>query len=167
MPSQHPASSSAPANPNHTPETPSASRPSGPNRILDAGLKDEICRLVARGHSIATAADVVGVSDRTVYRERKRDPFFKQRLGEKGEEIADFCFESWKMAAAEKPYAATQLYKFVYPDRYYYRPDTITRKEHDAWTKEVFGLFESIATPDQMRELHQRLNGDRKRRRPR
>jgi IS30 family transposase len=130
-------------------------------------MKDEICRLVARGHSIEAVADIVGVSDRTVYRERKRDPFFKQRLGEKGAEIADLCFEAWRTAAPNKPSAATQLYKFVYPDRYYYRPETITRDQHDAWTEEVFGLFESIATPEQMRELQRELKGGRKRRRPR
>ncbi len=174
MPSHEPVNSSTPVGPNRTPNSPipphglqspqppRPAKPSGPARKLDPAMKDHIYRLHARGHSLLAIARIIGVNARTIYRERRRDPFFRQRLGEKGEEIADVCYTSLRAAAPTKPSAAQQLFRLVYPDRYYYKPATITLKQHEAWTNEVLGLFEDIATPKQMQELHQRLSPERK-----
>jgi IS30 family transposase len=133
----------------------------GAPRKLDSVMKDHIYRLRARGHSLLAIARIIGISDRTIRRERKRDPFFRQRLGENGEQIADICFQSLRDAAPTKPHLVPQLYRLVYPDRYYYRPDTVTVKEHDATITEAFSHFEAVATPEQMRELQRRLSGQR------
>jgi hypothetical protein len=179
MSSQHPAEPCKPVDPKSMPSTQNAprhpqppqavqtSKPSGPGRKLGPGLKDHIHRLRARGHSVLAIARIIGVNARTIHRERRRDPVFRQRLGENGEKIADICLDSLTAAVPEKPHLAPQLFRITYPDRYHYRPSTITVKEHEAEITEAFSHFEAIASPEQMRELQRRLAGDHKSRKPR
>jgi transposase-like protein len=59
---------------------PSTPQPKRPMRKLDAAAKELVFQQVAAGHTIAEVAEKLGISDRTIYREQRRDPLFKLRL---------------------------------------------------------------------------------------
>jgi hypothetical protein len=139
-------------------QPPEARRRTGPKRKLDAAAKHQICLLLARGHTLAAAAKISDISYRTIYREQRRDAFFRQQINEQREGIAELCLNSLRTAAPENFRAAMQLYKLTYPDRYHYKPDTTSSNQYEAWTTEILNLFESIATPEQMRELNRKVN---------
>ncbi len=141
-----------------------ASQSKPPRRKLNDAAKELICHCVARGHTIAAAARMVGVSERAVYHCKQRDPLFKSQLSRQKEYVADFCLEALQKAVIkdENWRAALHYMQLIYPQRFHYKPGTITLKQHEAWTNEVLGLFEDIATPQQMQELHRRLSAESK-----
>jgi hypothetical protein len=120
-------------------------------------MKEAVCRLVDEGHGLTSAARIVGVSPRTVSREKDRDPLFKRRLHQGREGVARLCHKTMEAAAGEKWQAAERYYKLVYPERYYYKPETMPLKLHDAFNNELFELLKDIMTDDQMRELDRAL----------
>lgn len=129
-----------------------------PRRKLDPAMKEHICRLVAGGHAINSAALMVGVSPRTVHREKLRDPLFKVRLRQGQESVAKLCFKTMEAAAEEKWQAAERYYKLIYPERYYYKQETIPLKKHEQWTTEVLRFLSTVCTDEQMRQLDRLLN---------
>lgn len=121
-------------------------------------LKQEICQLVAEGFSLNAAAKCMGVSRAAVYRERLRDPEFKTRLSQQQETIARKCINTMQSAAKEKWQAAERLYKLVYPDRYFRRPQMISEKKHNIALAELVKAFSAVATPAQLKQLDHMFN---------
>ncbi len=132
-------------------------KPKG-GRRLDAAMKERVCQFVAAGHSIEVAADMVGVSERTIYRERKRDALFGLQLSKDKEEIAGLCLATLKAAAAENWRAAMQLWKMVYPHRWPTRADTISVKQFEKWNGELLRILSTIMTDQQMQQFNQFIN---------
>jgi hypothetical protein len=143
-----------------------ASLPKKSRRKLDPPMKEEICRLVAGGHTLFEAACIVGVNRRTVLREKQRDPLFKMQLSQKRNSIAHLCLNTMHDAAAKKWQAAERFFKLVYPDRYHYRPRMISEKQHEKVLAEMIKIFSSVATPEQMLKLDRLFNSPGKPRMP-
>jgi hypothetical protein len=138
------------------------SLPASARGKLDAAAKDLICKLVARGHSLAAAARLVGVSERAIYKCKRRDPLFKLQLGKHKERIASSCLRAMRKAVVvdDDWRAGTQLMRLTYPERYYARPNMISTKKHEKAMGELIKPFASIATPQQMMQLERRLGPD-------
>jgi hypothetical protein len=140
---------------------PSESQPKRPLRRFDAAAKELVCGHVAAGKTLEEAAEMVGFSERTIYRERRRDPIFKLRISKDREQIADKCINAALGAIEDdnKNWRAGEFaYKVIYPDRYYARPRTISLKAFDQWNAELLHLLTPILTADQLRQLDERLN---------
>jgi hypothetical protein len=61
-------------------------RPPPPPEQL-AAVADQLCRLIADGHSIVSACEVVGIERRSVHRWMQRNDWFRQRIeGAKADE---------------------------------------------------------------------------------
>jgi hypothetical protein len=133
---------------------------------LNSMLKEEICRLIADGHTLFDVAGIVGVSRSAIYRERRRDPQFKMQLSQKRHSIAHLCLNTMHDAAAKKWQAAERFFKLVYPDRYHYRPRMISEKQHEKVLAEMIKIFSSVATPEQMLKLDRLFNSPGKPRMP-
>jgi hypothetical protein len=154
------------SNPHENTSHPPAGSPAAPpqakpaRRKLDDAAKEVVCQSVADGCTLAEAAEMVGVSERSIYRERRRDEVFRLRLSRDRQKIAGICVNAARDAAQSDPKnwrAGEFLYKVVYPDRYYARPGRLSIKDFDRWNAELMRVLESILTADQMRQLHERM----------
>lgn len=91
---------------------------SGPARMLDDAQKREIVALVSIGTSKTLAAQYVGCSVSTIYRERRRDPEFRQSMERGAAQNIVWLKQTLRRHAEKSWHAAAWLLEREYPHLY-------------------------------------------------
>jgi hypothetical protein len=97
--------------------------------VLDKPRCAEICQLVAAGHSVATAARLIGCDARTIRRQARRDEDFGRQLRTAEVSARNDPLKMMQRAAHGSWRAAAWLLERADPERYGRRPPPTCRPE--------------------------------------
>lgn len=131
----------------------------GQPRVLDEMKRREICALVSMGASMKTAAEYVGCSYVTVYRERQRDEKFRMRLARARATRQLAPLQMMRQAAKTHWRAAAWLLERSDPEQYgRRRPRAFGAQELRALKRDLLDIFDSaIDRPDLRAEVTQQM----------
>ena len=136
-------------------ESPQVGRP----RVLDETKRREICALVSAGASLESAAEYVGCSYVTIYRERQRNESFRTRLGRARATRQLAPLQMMRQAAQTHWRAAAWLLERLDPDHFgRRRPHAFGAKELRALKRDLLDIFgDAIDQPQSREEMSERL----------
>lgn len=131
----------------------------GRPRVLDETKRREICALVTAGVSLKLAADYVGCSYVTVYRERQRDQDFREQLGRARAVRQLGPLQAMRQASQTHWRAAAWMLERTEPDRFGRRTrNAFGAKELRALKRDLLDIFdEAIDHPQLREEVTQRM----------
>jgi len=130
-------------------ETASVGRP----RALDETKRREICALVTAGASLQRAAEYVGCSYVTVYRERQRNEAFRAQLG-RAKAVRQLApLQMMRQAAQTHWRAAAWMLERTEPDQFGRRtPHAFGAKELRTLARDLIDIFDKAIVHPQLRE---------------
>jgi hypothetical protein len=128
--------------------------------VLDNDRKNDVILVLGLDGTIKMAANYVGCSQRALYCNAKRDPEFKKTILRAKSDIDLGCLKTVKKVAHDDQNwrAANQLLKYLDPDQYSRKPDTIPVKHAQLLMTELAAAIGDEIDDDAKRErIHRRF----------
>jgi hypothetical protein len=135
------------------------------NPPLDIDRQNDVILVLAMGGTMKVAADFIGCTERTLYNNARRDKEFRKRIRRAKADVELSCLKAVRKASHDDQNwrASVQMMKYLDPDRYACKANTMPIKNAEKFMNEFAKLILSfVDNPATMQKIDECLNQSKK-----